>query len=88
MAGANRETWCPDCDRAVGVMTPPVTPRMRLGPRKRVKHGNPRLPRVGGRMPECAGSRMEVPDVAIYEVAHGPGERRKLNKARLTEQAS
>lgn len=76
-----KETTCEDCGRKVGLLVPPAIGKPFTGKRKRAMHGDPKLPKLpGGRMRECLGSRMEVPDEAVTDVPHNNEGRRRLNR--------
>lgn len=86
------ETVCPECGQPVGLMNPYNGPMARKGLRKTSAHSVPRPPGYrSGRLPRCTGSGLEVPDVAIYEVADDAGQagrRRRRRQASSPQEAS
>lgn len=79
----SEETICTVCELPVGLMTPYRGPGSFRATRKAILHANPKLPKVNGRAQRCAGSCLEVPAVAIYEVEGNAQDRRRRRERAL-----
>ncbi len=76
-----KETVCPECGRLCGVLVGPHAPGS-FRSTKRSVHVDRRKPKVGGRWPECVGSREELTADQMWDVQYGHNERRKIESAR------